>query len=163
MLGAYEDFLSLYEARSPRPRLEKDKDVLFTLISQPPTGDTSVPPIPLNPAPFGTRQTKGCGSRNATLMMVYKLTTQAQKHWQRLHSHKLIELVVQGVEFQDCHQHPQHLTISLPKAGAAISLSLSTTRPVARFAANSQKFSSHPRISCQNHLMMRRGTGLANR
>ena len=35
------------------------------------------------------------------MMMVYKLADQAQKHWHRLHSHKLIELVVQGVEFQD--------------------------------------------------------------
>lgn len=34
-------------------------------------------------------------------MMVYKLATQAEKKWQRLHSHKLIELVVQGVQFQD--------------------------------------------------------------
>ena len=48
-----------------------------------------------------TRQTKGFGSRITTMMMVYKLADQAQKHWHRLHSHKLIELVVQGVEFQD--------------------------------------------------------------
>ena len=34
-------------------------------------------------------------------MMVYKLADQAQKRWQRLHGHKLIELVLQGVEFQD--------------------------------------------------------------
>ena len=33
--------------------------------------------------------------------MVYKLATQAQKHWQRLHSHKLIDLVVQSVVFQN--------------------------------------------------------------
>ena len=67
------------------------------------TADRSTNPIE---STFGTvrhrtRQTKGCGSRVATLMMVYKLARQAQKNWQRLHSSKLIELVVQGVQFQD--------------------------------------------------------------
>ena len=117
-LEAYEDFISLYEAKYPKACecLEKDKDVLFTFYDFPAahwrhirpacavgTADRSTNPIE---STFGTvrhrtRQTKGCGSRNATLMMVYKLATQAEKNWQRLHSSKLIELVVQGVQFQD--------------------------------------------------------------
>ena len=107
-LGAYEDFLSLYEARYPKACscLEKDKDVLFTFYDFPAAHwrhlrTTNPIESTFSTVRHRTRQTKGCGSRNATLMMVYKLATQAQKHWQRLHSHKLIELVVQGVEFQD--------------------------------------------------------------
>jgi len=45
------------------------------------------------------RQTKGCGSRNATLMMVYKLAMEAVKKWQRLHGGKLLEKVIEGGEF----------------------------------------------------------------
>ena len=117
-LEAYEDFISLFEAKYPKACecLEKDKDVLFTFYDFPAahwrhirpacavgTADRSTNPIE---STFGTvrhrtRQTKGCGSRNATLMMVYKLATQAEKNWQRLHSSKLIELVVQGVQFED--------------------------------------------------------------
>ena len=107
-LGAYEDFLSLYEARYPKACscLEKDKDVLFTFYDFPAAHwrhlrTTNPIESTFSTVRHRTRQTKGCGSRNATLMMVYKLATQAQKHWQRLHSHKLIELVVQGVEFRD--------------------------------------------------------------
>jgi hypothetical protein len=35
------------------------------------------------------------------MMMVFKLATEAEKNWQRLHGSKLIELVVQGVEFEN--------------------------------------------------------------
>jgi hypothetical protein len=31
-----------------------------------------------------TRQTKGSGSRTATLMMVFKLAEQAERHWRKL-------------------------------------------------------------------------------
>ena len=31
-----------------------------------------------------TRQTKGCGSRLATLTMVFKLAMQAERHWRKL-------------------------------------------------------------------------------
>jgi hypothetical protein len=48
-----------------------------------------------------TRQTKGCGSRIATLTMVYKLTTDAEKHWQRLRGSQLITQVIEGVQFID--------------------------------------------------------------
>ena len=40
-------------------------------------------------------------SRIATMIMVYKLADKAKKLSHRLHGHKLIELVVQGVETQD--------------------------------------------------------------
>jgi hypothetical protein len=33
--------------------------------------------------------------------MVYRLTEQAEKHWQRLNKHDYITLVAQGVQFVD--------------------------------------------------------------
>ena len=48
-----------------------------------------------------TRQTKGCGSREATLMMVYKLGREAEKHWRCLDGYRLIIKVLHGVRFED--------------------------------------------------------------
>ncbi len=47
------------------------------------------------------RQTKGCGSRTATLAMVHKLILEAQKHWRKLNGYELIEKVIRGVKFED--------------------------------------------------------------
>ncbi len=107
-LKAYDDFIALYQAKYPKACecLEKDKDVLFTFYDFPAAHWRHIRTTNPIESTFGTvrhrtRQTKGCGSRNATLMMVYKLASEAEKNWQRLHSHKLVELVVQGVEFED--------------------------------------------------------------
>ncbi len=48
-----------------------------------------------------SRQTKGCGSRVATLTMVYKLGTIAQNGWRRLRGFQLLSKVVAGVKFKD--------------------------------------------------------------
>jgi transposase-like protein len=48
-----------------------------------------------------TRQTKGCGSRTATLAMVYKLSMEAQKRWRKLKGHELISKLILGVQFKD--------------------------------------------------------------
>lgn len=48
-----------------------------------------------------TKRTKGCGSRIATLTMVFKLTQSAQKRWQKLHSTKLILKIIEGCKFED--------------------------------------------------------------
>jgi hypothetical protein len=48
-----------------------------------------------------TQRTKGCGSRIATLTMVFKLGTQAQQHGRRLNGSELIPKVVTGVIFVD--------------------------------------------------------------
>jgi putative transposase len=48
-----------------------------------------------------TYKTKGCGSRIATLTMVFKLLLSAQKRWQKLRGHRKIEDVMNGVKFKD--------------------------------------------------------------
>ena len=48
-----------------------------------------------------TKKTKGCGSRIATLTMVFKLVQSAQKRWHKLHHNKLILKVLEGFKFKD--------------------------------------------------------------
>jgi len=107
-LKAYEEFLHLYEAKFPAACecLRKDKDVLFTFYDFPAehwAHIRSTNPIESTFATVRLRtvRTKGCGSRTATLTMVYKLAEQAEKHWRRLNKSELIILVIQGVEFVD--------------------------------------------------------------
>jgi transposase-like protein len=105
---AYGRFLTLYEARYPKACecLKKDEDVLFTFYDFPAAHWVHLRTTNPIESTFGTvrhrtRQTKGCGSRTATLTMVFKLATQAEKHWRRLNGHNLIHLVMQGQEFVD--------------------------------------------------------------
>jgi hypothetical protein len=46
-----------------------------------------------------TKRTKGCGSRTATLTMVFK--RQAEKHWRRINGHALILKLIEGVRVKD--------------------------------------------------------------
>jgi transposase-like protein len=48
-----------------------------------------------------TKKTRNCGSRDTTLAMVFKLLQSAQKRWKRIKGFKLLELVVDNVEFRD--------------------------------------------------------------
>ena len=48
-----------------------------------------------------TYKTKGCLSRKTALTMVFKLIEAAEKKWHRLHSYKLLPVVLSGVEFID--------------------------------------------------------------
>ena len=48
-----------------------------------------------------TRRTKGCGSRAATLSMVFKLMESAQRRWRRLNGHELIGALIKGINFKD--------------------------------------------------------------
>ena len=42
------------------------------------------------------RQTKGCGSRAATLAMVFKLAREAEKAWRKLNGYELIAKAISG-------------------------------------------------------------------
>lgn len=48
-----------------------------------------------------TKKTKGCGSRIATLTMVFKLAASAEKRWKKLRGYRKISLLLDGVQFQD--------------------------------------------------------------
>lgn len=107
-LEAYDEFLRLYKVKfaSACECLEKDKDDLFAFYDFP--AEHWIHLRTTNPIEstfatvrLRTVRTKGCGSRTATLTMVYKLAEQAEKHWRRLNKHEFIILVAQGVQFVD--------------------------------------------------------------
>lgn len=105
---AYKEFVERYQAKFPKAVecLVKDEDVLFTFYDFP--AEHWIHLRTTNPieSTFATvrhrtRQTKGCGSRLATLTMVFKLAKEAEKHWRRLNGHQLIAKVIDGVKFVD--------------------------------------------------------------
>ncbi len=107
-LEAYDAFMNLYSVKYSKACacLEKDKDVLFTFYDFPaqhwPHIRTTNPiESTFATVRLRTKRTKGCGSREATLTMVFKLCLQAQDHWRRLNGYKLIAKLFDGVVFVD--------------------------------------------------------------
>jgi putative transposase len=85
---------------------EKDKEVLFTFYDFPAQHWSHLRTTNPIESTFATvrlrtHRTKGCGSRIATLTMVFKLGLEAQKHWRRLNGSELVAKVVTGVKFVD--------------------------------------------------------------
>lgn len=107
-LKAYEQFLILYQAKYEKACecLKKDKDVLFTFYDFPAEHWTHIRTTNPIESTFSTvrhrtRKTKGCGSRLATLTMVFKLSLEAEKTWKKLKGHHLIPKVIEGTKFID--------------------------------------------------------------
>ncbi len=107
-LAAFDEFLALYGAKYPKACqcLAKDQDVLFTFYDFPAEHWRHLRTTNPIESTFATvrhrsRQTKGCGSRAATLGMVFKLAMEAQKSWRKLNGYELIAQVIRGVQFQD--------------------------------------------------------------
>jgi putative transposase len=105
---AYNRFLSLYTKKFPRACecLTKDKDVLFAFYDFPAehwVHIRSTNPIESTFATvrLRTHKTKGCGTRLATLTMVFKLTREAQKTWKKIKGHMLIPQVLNRTRFVD--------------------------------------------------------------
>jgi transposase-like protein len=107
-LKAYDEFLALYGAKCPRACecLSKDKEDLFTFYDFPAEHWIHIRTTNPIESTFATvrlrtKRTKGCGSRLATLTMVFKLVEQAEKHWRRMNGHALILKLIEGVKFKD--------------------------------------------------------------
>jgi len=107
-LKAFDAFESLYEAKYPKACqcLRKDKDVLFTFYDFPAAHwahlRTSNPiESTFATVRLRTERTKGCGSRQATLTMVWQLARAAQKGWRRLNASELLVKVIERVVFID--------------------------------------------------------------
>ena len=107
-LAACERFKTLYQDRYPKAWacLKKDEEVLFRFYDFPAAHWVHLRTTNPIESTFATvrhrtRQTKGCGSRVTTLTMVFKLATEAEKHWRRLNSYSLITRLIQGDTFTD--------------------------------------------------------------
>lgn len=99
-LKELDRLIGLYKAKYPKACecLKKDKEQLFAFYDYPaehwPHFRTTNP----IESTFATirhrsRQTKGCGSRKATLSMVFKLSMSTESHWRKLKGSKLITKV----------------------------------------------------------------------
>jgi putative transposase len=105
-LKAYDLFIKSFQDKYPKAVecLVKDKESLFTFYQFPALHWLHVRTTNPIESTFATvrnrtHSTKGCGSRMATLTMIYKLCLEAEKTWRKLKGHKMIELVIQDKKF----------------------------------------------------------------
>lgn len=105
---AFDAFIETYQAKYPKATacLVKDRDQLLSFYDFP--AEHWIHLRTTNPIEstfatvrLRTAKTKGCGSRMATLTMVFKLACSAQKKWRRLNGHQLIGDVLTGIRFID--------------------------------------------------------------
>ena len=105
---AYRLFIVSFKDKYPRAVecLEKDEEDLFTFYQFPAAHWIHIRTTNPIESTFATvrlrtAKTKGCGSRAATLSMVFKLCQEAEKSWRTLDGAKLIVLVLEGKRFVD--------------------------------------------------------------
>jgi transposase-like protein len=105
---AFDRFTSLYRSKYDKAVacLEKDRDELLAFYEFP--AEHWVHLRTTNPieSTFATvrlrhRRTKGSGSRQASLTMVFMLVRQAESHWRRLNGRELIVQLLEGKKFKD--------------------------------------------------------------
>ena len=107
-LKAYDHFVKSFEPKYPKAVecLRKDKESLFTFYDYPATHWIHIRTTNPIESTFATvrlrtTKTKGCGSRTATLSMVFKLTMEAARTWKKLKGHQLILLLLENRKFVD--------------------------------------------------------------
>jgi transposase-like protein len=105
---ACDEFIVLYDAKYPKACacLRDDKDVLFTFYDFPAEHWIHIRTTNPIESTFATvrhrtKRTKGCGSRTATLTMVFKLVDAAEKHWRKLNKPQFVMKVIEGAKFVD--------------------------------------------------------------
>ena len=107
-LRAYDLFVSSFEAKLPKAVecLAKDKDEMLAFYDFPAEHRRHLRTSNPIESTFATvrqrtSKTKGCGSRKATLAMVFKLAMSAQERWRRLNGHEQLGALIEGVQFKD--------------------------------------------------------------
>jgi transposase-like protein len=107
-LKAYGHFVDVYSDKYPKAVecLQKDEEVLFSFYEFPAAHWIHIRTTNPIESTFATVRlrtvrTKGCGSRIATLTMVFKLVMEAQKNWRRLTGSSIIPMVLSGRKFVD--------------------------------------------------------------
>ena len=111
-LKGFDKFVKLYEAKFPKAvqcllKTKKETLAFYDFPAEHWRHIRSTNPIESTFATvrLRTHKTKGCGSRMASLTMVFKLVQAAEKRWQKLHSSNLIQMVLNDVKFIDGVQH----------------------------------------------------------
>jgi transposase-like protein len=111
---AFDLFIETYRAKYPKAVecLEKDREELLAFYDFP--AEHWIHLRTTNPieSVFATvkhrqKKTRGNGSRNACLAMVFKLTESASKKWRTLNGSSLLPDVIQGISFIDGIKHTE--------------------------------------------------------
>ena len=107
-MKTYGLFIASFKDKYPKAVecLEKDEQVLFTFYEFPAAHWIHIRTTNPIESTFATvrlrtAKTKGCGSRAATLSMVFKLCQEAEKNWRCLDGTKWIPMVLEGKHFID--------------------------------------------------------------
>lgn len=115
-LVALNGFVSLYGRKFPGACecLIKDKDILFTFYDFPAEHWIHIRTTNPIESTFATvrlrtEKTKGCGTRLATLTMVFKLVYETRKTWKKIKGYKLIAKVLEGIPFVDGEMKEQEV------------------------------------------------------
>jgi len=105
---AFDHFAQVYGAKYPKAVecLVKDREALMRFYDFPAEHwqhlrTTNPIESTFATVRLRTARTKGCGSRTATLTMVFKLAHVAQRSWRTLNGHQLLTDIIQGVRFID--------------------------------------------------------------
>jgi transposase-like protein len=105
---AFDRFVNLYKSKYPKAVdcLVKDREAPLAFYDFPAEHWPHLRTTNPVESTFATvrlrhRRTKGCGSRQATLTMVFMLARQAERRWRRLNGSKLIVHVLEGKTFKD--------------------------------------------------------------
>jgi putative transposase len=107
-IKAFDVFVAAYRAKYLKAAecLLKDKDALLAFYDFPAEHwqhlrTTNPIESTFATVRLRTDKTKGCGSRQACLTMVFKLAQSAEKHWRKLNGAALLLEVAEGIEFVD--------------------------------------------------------------
>ncbi len=105
---AFDTFLEKYQAKyeAACACLKKDRDVLMTFYDFPAEHWKHLRTTNPIESTFATirlrhRRTKGCGTRRASLAMMFKLALSAQKRWRRLNGQDKLLQLLEGKTFVD--------------------------------------------------------------
>ena len=106
--AAWERFVATFAEKYPKAVacLTTHRDELLTFYAYPAEHWASLRSTNVIESTFATvrlrtKRTKGCGSRLATLTMVFKLVESAAKRWHRLRGYQQLPDVLNGIVFQD--------------------------------------------------------------
>lgn len=105
---AFDVFIEEFEAKYPKAvaSLRDNREDLMTFYDFPAENwihlrTTNPVESVFSTVRLRTRRTKGCGTRSATLMMVFKLALSAQARWKQLRGAARIAQVLEGIQFKD--------------------------------------------------------------
>ena len=105
---AFNGMLDRFSSKYPKAMecLDKDRDELLAFYDFPAEHwvhirTTNPIESAFSTVRLRTKRTRGCGSRDTTLAMVYKLLQSAQKRWKRIKGFRLLAEIVTGVKFRN--------------------------------------------------------------